>query len=240
MIASKLLISETPIPRNQIPGPGMIIGGDGLAGFYGEVPATEFITGDALASHIGLTAGSSTNSGSGWLKFSLDNKILYVAKQPLRHSLSWDAIYQRGAVYGVAGNGQFPTGVPRPQTTSVTINGSTFRVRLLRGSTLDPYTGAQNVSDPWQSAGSEWTQLMSNVCNVGVHSQPGPKWAHYTEEQLGIAQGAGGYTWCQESNQKFYYHRVVCGYWLISWVSTTQSDDGSVYCGWRPCLELIP
>jgi hypothetical protein len=63
-------------------------------GYYGEVPAGEFITGDQLATQVGLTAGTAFNSDADWLKFSLDNRTLYVAKKPFRYNLSWVRLMQ--------------------------------------------------------------------------------------------------------------------------------------------------
>ena len=45
-------------------------------GFFGEVPASEFITGDALASECGISQGLSQNSTAGWLKFAYKGEIL--------------------------------------------------------------------------------------------------------------------------------------------------------------------
>ena len=43
-------------------------------GFFGEVPASELITGDALASQVGISGGTSQNSTAGWLKFAYKGK----------------------------------------------------------------------------------------------------------------------------------------------------------------------
>lgn len=58
--------------------------------FLGEVPASEFITGDALAERIGLTAGTSQHSDTPWLKF------LLVHKNYGYGSLCWMQEYQSG------------------------------------------------------------------------------------------------------------------------------------------------
>lgn len=54
-------------------------GGDGM--FIREVPSNEFITGDMLASQIGLTAGVSQHSTAGWLLFEDEGKTKYVSKK---------------------------------------------------------------------------------------------------------------------------------------------------------------
>src|SRR5690554_5978523 len=78
---------------NVGPGPQELIAGNPGAGFYGEVPVSELITGDLLASTIGLTEGTVLHSNEPWLKFALDGKTLYVAKKPFRHSIPWDQIH---------------------------------------------------------------------------------------------------------------------------------------------------
>src|SRR5690606_4437313 len=80
--------------------------------FLGEVPASEFITGGALASAIGLTAGTAHNTNEPWLKFVLDGKTLYVAKKTFRRSITWNQIHARGAVFG---------------TRTVVIQGNTYK-----------------------------------------------------------------------------------------------------------------
>jgi len=69
-------------------------------GYYGETTTAELITGSDLAASIGLIEGTSINDTAGWLKFQSHGKVLYIAKKPQRHTVSWDQIYWRSAVYG--------------------------------------------------------------------------------------------------------------------------------------------
>lgn len=94
------------------PGSKYIIAGDKEAGFYGFVQPDEFgeivgntsgktaMTGDNLALAIGLTQGTATNINTPWMKLSSKGKVIFVPVKPLRHSVSWDAIYKQGAVFG--------------------------------------------------------------------------------------------------------------------------------------------
>ena len=102
------------------PGPKALRGGNLQAGFFGEVPVSEFITGDELARRIGLTAGVSQFSNEPWLKFSYLGKVEFVAKKSFRHSISWDDINAVGAVFG---------------NKTININGKTYKVRLMKGKT---------------------------------------------------------------------------------------------------------
>src|SRR5690606_28710751 len=100
-----------------------LIAGDEATGFYGEVPANDFITGDALASMLGLTSGASQNSDEPWLKFSIDGKTIFKSKKPFRNSISWNHIHAVNAVYG---------------DRIITIEGNDYKVRLMRGAENDP------------------------------------------------------------------------------------------------------
>ncbi|WP_311564288.1 hypothetical protein [Peptoniphilus duerdenii] len=103
--------------KNTVPGPTKLIGGNLQAGFYGEVPAKDFITGDELARRIGLTAGVSQYSGEPWLKFSYLGKVEFVAKKPFRYSISWNNINDANAVYG---------------NKTMDINGKKYKIRLMK------------------------------------------------------------------------------------------------------------
>ena len=102
------------------PGSAKLIAGDGEEGFFGEVPASELITGDALASECGISQGTSINSTAGWLKFAYKGEIQFVAKKPIRCSISWKAINTAKCVYGDSGD------------KTVVIGGKTYKVTLMR------------------------------------------------------------------------------------------------------------
>ena len=83
-----------------LPGANTFVGGDMIGGYFGEVAAVDFISGEALCTAIGLTAGTLQNSDAGWLKYASDNQILYVAKKTFKHTVSWNDINAKGAVWG--------------------------------------------------------------------------------------------------------------------------------------------
>ncbi len=231
----------------QTPGGFEIIGqrayegptaGDLTAGFYGEIAGSDFITYDALASEIGLSAGTSQfNTESAWLRYSLDGQELYVAMKPARHTVSWDDINAVGAVYD-------DTGAP-----TVSIGGKTYRVTLLRGANADPTTDDTGY-DIAASHGSEWNRLFYPV-HSGVHTQtnnPTPhtdpnaavyaSWASYSDADLVVNSGDGRYSWCQETVVGTSY-RALRGH---AGVTTFYSIDlANVHAarGWRPCLRLV-
>ena len=84
---------------SELPGSNIFVG-DQSAGYFGEVAAVDFISGEDLCAAIGLTAGTLQNSEAGWLKYYNDFQIIYVAKQTFKHTVSWNHINEAGAVWG--------------------------------------------------------------------------------------------------------------------------------------------
>ena len=205
--------------------------------FLGEQPVTGFINGTALASEIGLTAGTAQFPNEPWLHFELDGKTLYVAKKPYRHSASWDQINARGAVFG---------------TKTVVINGKTYKVRLLKSvASGDMYTGSDVVYDPVEAYGSEWNRLFypihsgkhtdtlnpPSVSGEGIHFGT---LAQYTDIDLVVhyTAGNGSYSWCQESVSSDTTRRVCRGVIGVSSLFWDTASNATSRNGWRPVLEL--
>jgi hypothetical protein len=184
--------------------------GDTTAGFYGFVPASDFITGNDLAAQIGLTAGTSQNSDAGWLKFSSNGKNLYVAMKTFRHTISWDHINAVSAVYG---------------NRTVVINGNLYKIRLLTGGNADPAS----------SAGGEWNSLI-----YGVHRSIDPQWGPgYSNADLNVGSGNGGTSPTQEEHSSSPSNRVARGVNGVSGFASIQSHNAASSYGWRPVLELV-
>lgn len=223
---------------NYGPGPTTLIAGDMQAGFFGEVSASELISGTDLASLVGISQGTSQNSTVGWLKFAWQGKILFVAKKTFRHSISWDHINSANAVYG---------------DKTVEIGGLTYKVRLLKGANKDPagaYSGAI-------CHGSEWNRLMLPIHQEAINKNwayPNnvesdiPVWAHslgtgtqgmYTDVDLltHYDHGSGSYSWCQEVAESATF-RVSRGRRGVSGSLSNLSSSMLSNYGWRPCLEL--
>ena len=201
-------------------------------GYYGEVLATEFITGNDLASEFGLTAGDPEKPNADWLKFSLDYKTLYVAKMPFKRYLSWDQINARGAVFG---------------TAQVTINGKLYKVRLLKGRGDGLSTNVSSGYDTLPTHGSEWNRLMYHVSGkpfadpqttLASEGITEGDWARFSEAELSTyyTYGNGSYNWCQESSGT---NKVLRGFYGVSYVSWTSPGRIASVNGWRPCLELV-
>lgn len=213
------------------PGPTTLRGGNLQAGFYGECPTSELITGDKLASMIGLTAGQSINSNEPWLKFSYMDKIEFVAKKPFRYELSWDNINAVNAVFG---------------NRTVEIKGKTYKVRLMKGKT----EGKQNDSRAYQgdiNKGSEWNKLM-----LPIHKNAPSSWAYpknvnsptanwnvgYTDADLVTHYSNGSRSWCQEYGEST-SRRLYRSNGGVSYSGSGPSSNAGTVRGWRPVLELV-
>lgn len=224
----------------RVPGPATLIAGDMQAGFFGEVSASELISGDALASLVGISQGTSQNSTVGWLKFAWQGKILFVAKKAFRNSISWDHINSANAVYG---------------GKTVEIDGLTYKIRLMKGALTDP----SEYEDPDRGAhGSEWNRLMLPIHQEAIDKSwayPAyvesdiPVWAHglgtgtqnrYTDEDLLTKSdyGSGSYSWCQETRKDKAVNRVFRGPGGVSGSGSLVSSSTDSHYGWRPCLEF--
>ena len=188
--------------------------------------ASEFITGDQLATQIGLTAGTAFNSDAGWLKFSLDYKTLYVAKRPFRQGISWNQINSIGAVTG---------------TTQITVNGKQYRVRLLKGRGDGLNTTISYGNDTLPTWGSEWNRLMYHVAasingtNISSEGIVSGDWAQFSNADLALN---GLSSLCQEvitGNTNI----VARGSQGAGTIEQTTRTNTHIWTGWRPCLELV-
>jgi len=242
------------------PGPQTLASGDMQSGYFGEVSAAEFYSGDRLALELGVTQGVLQNSNAGWLKFASKGKVLFIAKQSFMHSVSWDHLYSRGIVYGVDGDGENPRGTPTNQYTTVEHAGNRFLVRLMTGAHADPYAESDplfltaDMVDGDFGGGSEWNTLMYRVhqdvpttdgtdgmtANRHGGPQTGGNWATFTNSELNVAVGSGRYTWCQEMSDTTSSGRVIRGAADLASFNRPGANGTDSNYGWRPALELIP
>jgi hypothetical protein len=103
-------IANTRVQEDYTMAPGskFLMKGNRTSGFFGFVPSADFISGTALATELGITAGTAQNSDEPWIKHIVDGKIRFTPLKTFRHSIPWDAIYNAGAVYGNGGDGFLP------------------------------------------------------------------------------------------------------------------------------------
>lgn len=204
-----ILRNIQPVDISGAPGPQVLKAGTMKAGYFGVTSSVDLISGDALALAIGLSAGTAQNSDAGWLKWIKDGTLMYVAKKPFRHTISWDMINNANAVYG---------------SLAVEIGGRQYLVRLL--------TGGNN--NPALSANGEWNMIM-----YGVHKDQQPNWDNFEDADIVVGDGNGRLTWCQETSASNAAYRVTRGSAGVTYFYTDPSSGTNVIYGWRPVLELV-
>lgn len=122
--------------------------GDKMDGFYGEVNG--IITADELRSITNVAQGSPLQTGDiTWLKFSHNYKTLYISKQPIQHSISWDYLHERDLVFG----------------KMIEIDGKAYLLRLIQGNNVSPR--ASGV----QAGTNEWDNLMMFLISLGLYNE---------------------------------------------------------------------
>lgn len=214
------------------PGNAVMLGGSASAGYFGVVPSSALITGDALATAVGITAGTSQNSAEGWLKFIIDGKIIFVAKKTIRHSTTWNHINAVGAVLG---------------TKIIYIAGNGYKVRLMKGALTNP---SKDTATEKGAIGSEWNRLMLPIHTEAPNNWAYPEYGGVTED-WGIKftdadllthrnHGNGAFTLCQETPTSYPTDRVERGGNGISNTNSTPASYEDSFYGWRPVLEFIP
>ena len=208
--------------------------------FLGEMPANHLITGDDLASELGLTAGTGFNSDAGWLKYVRNGKTCYMATRPFRYDLSWEDIYDVGAVGDKA---EKPPDYEEEveQDAEIEKDGQKYKVRL-------PYGGEGDTEDAKEDefGSNEWNTVMYALAaciddgHLGVKA--GYWWGNYLNDELGIGGDSnpdGRRNWCQETDPDDEDLRVVRGTFRVSHFNTHTSSSSNSINGFRPVLELL-
>lgn len=229
------------------PGNRTLLAGTMDAGWFGEVPASDLITGDELAKTIGLTAGTSQYSDEPWLKFAYKGKVLLVSKKHIRDYVIWTDFENLNCVDG---------------SRILTIKGKRYRIMLMKGCNEEFKTKAEysnsKINVPKNYINSMWNKLM-----LPIHEDAPDNWyesdpvkiptddwnVNYTNSDL----DANRITICQEDYisvffsssweaPKKYKEVVTRGEGRMSnrsFISGTEDMERTYRLGWRPCLELI-
>lgn len=200
--------------------------------YKGIVPSAEFVTDAQISSLAGITAGGATTIiNAGWIHYQFeDGTEFYIAKCPIRRSVSWNALNTAGCVFG---------------SKIVTIAERRFKVRLLKGFTTDPITDPTVEQDAVAVKDTEWGRF---ILPVSLHKTGDyPNYANFTNAQLGINVGAnnGAASLVQETRNFYpdqaktrgqYGTEVLATCYQAGNRTKTQSNAAT---GWRPVLELI-
>ena len=128
------------------PGNDTLYAGDTNAGFLGFVTADELFTGAQIATEIGLSSGTLINTNTPWIKYIWKGEICFTPLKPIRHSSTWDAIYNTGSVYGSGDEGFLPP-----------------RGRLGVGLSIDGADNSINTATQHFLAGTDASDLVGEV-----------------------------------------------------------------------------
>lgn len=195
------------------PGPQTLIAGDMECGFFGELTSVDFISYADFIALVGTGGTANVATGGKWLKFAYKGKILIVSMAEAAKNISWNTLYNKGLVYGVDGSGDpGVTGLAAVnQKTIVTIAGSKFLVRLLKGKPsslpgdMNATGGNDNdssydVATTINTKGCEWDDLMVGVSGYKPASFKGVTLAGYSVTADLSPYGASGIamSWTQD------------------------------------------
>lgn len=205
---------------------------DGVTVWGNEVPVEDFIDGIALANAVGLDAGEAVNDDAPWLKYEMDGRTLYLAKNSYRINVKWNELNALGLIFG---------------TTTVEVNGETYIVRVPKGLNVDSTRSKESGYDNEYTHGSEWNRLMYHVSgrpfveygntlqSEGIYEGD---YAQISEADLVMHHsfGNGCLVWCQEKTGGSIAMR---GYNGVSYLGHQGAESLHPWFGWRPILELV-
>jgi hypothetical protein len=210
------------------PGTKILQFGNTSAGYFGEVSSAELLTYSQAWTLSGLVNGTLYTNEAVWLKFFIDEKVIFVSKRNLAVNMSWDQLYAAGVVFGVRGPGSAPAAAGPVDQFRMTMvkegdRNWPLKMRLLRGLNAESLDSTANEN-------SEWTRLMCRMSTSGV----APIWAPVpiSEFTAGAITSAVMDTWTRSAN-----YTVTRGSGT-NWEAVTTLPRAQVTY-WRPVLELI-
>lgn len=154
-------------------GPGRTtpLRGDWNSGLMDILNVADFITPADLAAKLpALNNYGGRGNFSKWYKMCYKGKVLFVPDTYVV-TASWNELYAAGLMFGEAGNGQIPAGVPSPavaQRTIVNIGGLDYIVRCPKLSNI-PYS--QYLANQADTTASEWRSTVSRMARATVETQ---------------------------------------------------------------------
>lgn len=204
------LIQPSEITDNTgTPGSVVLQKGNTKYGYYGEVPS--IISTSTLATLTGFTKGTVLTESTTWLKFHSDGKVIFVAKKPLRHSISWNDINEAGYVSG---------------GKTVRINSIDYKLRLLKApndGSHDEWSGLIYPLHKDAVVGNTWG---INMTDIDLHV-------------TATTVGAGAFSWVQDQHPTNSQLRLNRGGLSVVYVEGQSPGAATNSYSWRPVLEPV-
>lgn len=146
------------------PGEPELVMGDWEAGYFGEIPYNDLITGSVLIASISLgLSAPNLSAPTRWFKMAHMGKIIYIPDGGLG-TVPWDRVYQAGLVFGDLDPALIPQNVKTqltviPQNKRILIGEDEFIIRLPR-TRKDPLSTA---TDNLSKGGHEWDMIFAKL-----------------------------------------------------------------------------
>lgn len=238
------------LPRRG-PGPLQLKFGDFNYGYFGTVPARDFVATQSLVEAAGLTGklgiGAIQQESPYWHKFVRNGKILFVPNGPLLRAINWKILYDNGLVFGVDGPGPYNAGANVNQNKRITLGTSVFKIRLMTGydDNLANFPPNETVTEAVYPNPCEWNDLVYPLSEYVPNLQRMVNVQQGTRAQLSLTGTAGTSHFCQERiggsgncfvagvNQES--RSCIAQRSPMIFNGTTTSNTGS----WWPVLELV-
>lgn len=219
---------------NSGPGDKHIIAGNRVLGFFGELSEEELFSASELSALTEVMQGTLNESKLTWLKYSYQERILFIPRVPIRRNVSWFGLYTKGVVYGTDDDGPLLREGPANQYRVVQKDDHRFMVRLLTGDE-DLITGltGSGVDPTTEPTDVEWTQLLYSSVSKAIASKPPSRFPTYPENSFGLSATGD---WVREQSADL-SQSLVRG-------ASSQIDRFNLLnvlglANWRPVLELI-
>ncbi len=212
------------------PGPQSLLQGTLEYGYFGTLGEDELFSAVGLADALGITQGTPIAGAVTWHKFAHESKVKYLPQTQLRHSCSWQAIYNAGAAYPAAvGVGPFPPPGPTvDQARILTLDEYGFDVHFMNAA-LSEVTNSSVTPEP----GTEFRDLL---LRISTNYPTGDRWGSNSPAMLGMVTPYI-YGWLRNaitSTAKLCHNSLVNGTGGYA-----EYNDVRNIIGWRPVLELL-
>jgi len=232
---------------NSGPGRKTLLKGTADIGYFGTLSSAELFAGWEISSFLGLTAGIvNKETDNTWMKYIYRGKFLFVAKELLRTSVTWNDLYKVGAVYGTKDNGLYPVAGSATNQFQVMLKEEAgqsipwkLAVRCLKGALADPYVGTDYTAMGLVADGVEYNDLIYRLLPLNANSRPNTAiFEQFPTVDLGSGAAGGGYTVLQETSQANVANTHVRGVTGSS-LSSIKATVSAGREAWRPVFELI-